>query len=198
MPSAATTSFCGKGETISALSAPRVQTGMLNGSTWTLAKPIAFSLRDRPVAGARLGLGRGEPLADLGGQPFGDVPGIMVVGERIVAQRGDLGIGDDGRRQGGDRLLREGRGGGSERGRRRDAVSWRRRLDRDSAPSHRASIDQIRASSIKAAASGRLAGGSNRSRAQRELGLAQAVFLRRRSRSACAAGRPTGLARASG
>ena len=45
LPSAATTSFCGKGETISALSAPRVQTGMVNGSTWTLAKPIAVSRR---------------------------------------------------------------------------------------------------------------------------------------------------------
>ena len=36
---------CGKGETISACSAPRTQTGMSNGSTWTLLKPSALSRR---------------------------------------------------------------------------------------------------------------------------------------------------------
>ena len=45
LPSAVTTSGCGKGETISARSSPRTQTGMSNGSTWTLAKPSAVSRR---------------------------------------------------------------------------------------------------------------------------------------------------------
>ena len=69
-----------------------------------------------PVAGALLGLGRGEALADLGGQAFSDVPGIMVVRQRIVAQRRDIPIDKDRRRQRGDRLLSQGGGGGEEKG----------------------------------------------------------------------------------
>ena len=42
----------------------------------------------RPVARPRLGLGAGEPLADLGGEPFEEVPGDRVGGERGIAQRG--------------------------------------------------------------------------------------------------------------
>ena len=71
---------------------------------------------DGPVAGARLGFGRREALADFGRQPFDDVPGIMIVRERIVAQRGDPRIGDDWRRQasGWTAGARAGRGGGEK------------------------------------------------------------------------------------
>ena len=91
-PSAVTTSGWGKGDRISARSSPRTHTGMSNVSTRTLAKPIAVNLAHRPVAGARLGLGPGEARADFGGQPLGDVPGIIVL-ERRIAQGGDLGRG---------------------------------------------------------------------------------------------------------
>ena len=108
---------------------------MVNGSTWTLAKPIAFSLH-RPVAGARLGLGPGEPLPDLGRQALDDVPGIMVVGERLIAQRGDLRIGDDRRWQLGDRLLRESGSGGREKeGGKKGSVHGQRPKE-GRAPSH--------------------------------------------------------------
>src|SRR5206468_2064765 len=48
-------------------------------------------------------------------QPFDDVPGVVVVGERIVAQRSNLRIGDDRRRKRGDRLLRAGGGRGEQK-----------------------------------------------------------------------------------
>jgi len=69
---------------------------------------------DRPLAGAFLGLRRRQPLADLGSQALDDVPRIMVILERIVAQRGDLRIGDDGRWERRHGLLGEGRCGGDE------------------------------------------------------------------------------------
>ena len=86
-----TTSVCGKGETISARSSPRTQTGMSNGSTRTLREAERGQPAHRPVARPRLGLGAGQALADLGGQAFDDVPGDRVVGERGVAQRGGIG-----------------------------------------------------------------------------------------------------------
>ena len=54
---------------------------------------------DGPVAGPRFSFGGGQALPHLGGQAFDDVPGIMIVLERIVAQRGDLGIDEHRRRQ---------------------------------------------------------------------------------------------------
>ena len=60
-------------------------------STRTLEKPSAFNLSDRPGAGAGFRLGRGEALADLGRQALDDIPGVVVVLQRLVAQRGDLG-----------------------------------------------------------------------------------------------------------
>ena len=78
---------CGKGETISARSSPRTQTGMSNGSIWTLVKPNAVSRRTAHVRAARLGLGAGLALADLGGEALDQVPGDRVAGQRRVAQR---------------------------------------------------------------------------------------------------------------
>jgi hypothetical protein len=40
-------------------------------------------LRDRPIAGPGLGLGPGQALTNLGRQPFGDVPGVIVIECRI-------------------------------------------------------------------------------------------------------------------
>ena len=62
LPSAATTIVCGKGARISALSCPRTQTGMSNGSTRTLAKPIAvsfFTAQSRARASASVPARRG-------------------------------------------------------------------------------------------------------------------------------------------
>ena len=59
----------------------------------------------RPVAGARFGFGRGEALTDFRGQPLGDVPGVVIIVECVVAERRNLWISDDGRRKRGDRLL---------------------------------------------------------------------------------------------
>ncbi len=50
-------------------------------------------LLDRPGAGAGLGLGRSEALADLGGEPLDNIPGDRVTSERGVAQRGRIGCG---------------------------------------------------------------------------------------------------------
>jgi hypothetical protein len=44
----------------------------------------------RPVARPRFGLGAGEALADLGGQPFEEIPGDRVGGERAIAQLGGV------------------------------------------------------------------------------------------------------------
>ena len=54
-----------------------------------VAEAERSQLGHRPLAGAGLGLGSGEALADLGGQPFGDVPGIIIL-ERRVAERRDF------------------------------------------------------------------------------------------------------------
>ena len=102
------------GETISALSAPRVQTGMVNGSTWTFAKPRPVNSLHRPLARPSLRLRRGEPLADLGRETFDDVPGPMVVRERVLAQRDRQDVRKHRRRKRRNRLLRGGRSGGEE------------------------------------------------------------------------------------
>ena len=81
-----------------------------------------LQLAHRPVASAGLGLGRGKRWPTSVVRPFGDVPGIMVVVERIVAQRGDPGVGDH-RWRGSAGLLREGRGGGSKQQRGKECVS---------------------------------------------------------------------------
>ena len=86
LPSAVTTSGCGKGETISARSSPRTQTGISNGSTWTLAKPSSVSRRTAQARARASASVPGLALADLGGETFQDVPGHRVAGERGVAQ----------------------------------------------------------------------------------------------------------------
>ncbi len=113
LPSAVTTSGCGKGETISARSSPRTQTGMSNGSTRTLEKPSAVSRR---TAQSRARASASVPAMarpDLGGQALDDVPGQGVAGERLVAQHGGLVRGG----------LGEGEGR-EERGRAGRAFSW--------------------------------------------------------------------------
>ena len=62
-----------------------------------------LELRDRPVAGARLGLAAGLALADFGGEPFNDVPGEVVAQRGVAQSRGFLrsGLGEEGRGEGG-------------------------------------------------------------------------------------------------
>ena len=84
---------------------------MVKGSTWTLANPIAvrrLTAQSRARASASVA---GQALAHFGGQSFDDIPGIMVVLERVVAQRGDLGIDEHRRWERGGGLLGEGGGG---------------------------------------------------------------------------------------
>ena len=72
LPSAATTIGWGKGARISALSCPRTQTGMSNGSTRTLAKPIAVSfLTAHPALALRLRSRRGA------GRPRWSSPSVI-------------------------------------------------------------------------------------------------------------------------
>src|SRR5438309_9828721 len=66
------------------------------------AKSLKFG--DRPGPRALLGLRGGKALANLGGQAFSDVPGIMIVAQRLIAQRGDVDGNECWRGQGGDRL----------------------------------------------------------------------------------------------
>lgn len=75
-----------------------------------------LELRDRPNSRARFGIGRRQPLADLGRQPLDDVIGQRV-GQRCIAQRGDLGIDGGGDGRGGPLREREaGQGGGRGEG----------------------------------------------------------------------------------
>ena len=87
---------------------------MSNGSTWTLAKPIAVSLRTAQSRARASASVAGEALADLGGQALDDIPGVMVVPQRIVAQRGDPGIDQHRRWRRGGRCLGEGGSGGRD------------------------------------------------------------------------------------
>jgi hypothetical protein len=73
-------------------------------------------LAHRPVARPRLGLGSGETLADLGRQALDHLPRVMIVGERIVAQRRDARIDQHRRWRRGGRCLG---GGGSDGGQQR-------------------------------------------------------------------------------
>ena len=150
-----------------------------------------------PVTRPRLGLGRGKPLPDFGGQPFGDVPGIMVVIEDIVAQRGNRRVGDHGRRQRRGGLLREGRGGaGEEDGGEGRSVHENATTERRAVSHQRRSIKFARRS-IKEASSGRpQAAGTGRYGAG--TWPAAGHISSTRSRTGCGEDRPTGLARASG
>ena len=147
---------------------------------------------DRPVARAGFGLGPGEPLADLGGEPFDDVPGIIVL-QRGIAQRGDLRVG------------RSGDGGcwasaGAAEASRSAASKMQFHvacLGQGTSASHdRRSIKSAHWS-IKAAASGRPpAAGTGRCAVRTWPGAGRISWPR--SRTGCGAARPTVLARASG
>ena len=84
-PNAVTARCCGTGPTISALSAPRIQAGKVNGSECTFSKPAAFSLASAHATARSMGFGAGQTLSDLGGQRFHEIEGGGIV-ERSLSE----------------------------------------------------------------------------------------------------------------
>ena len=158
LPNAVTASGWGKGaEDFGALRAahPHRHVERLDAD---VGEAQRLQLGDRPVAGAGLCLGPGEARADFGRQPFGDVPGIIVL-ERGIAERGDLRARDERLAAGarGERRRAERRraGGGDQ-----ECVSWAmpRQRGRRSRGCHKISRVIIKASAsgaLRAAGRGR-------------------------------------------
>ena len=75
LPSAVSTSGCGKGATISARLLAAHPDRHVEGLDPDVGEAERRQPAHRPVARPRLGLGAGQARADFGGQPFDDVPG---------------------------------------------------------------------------------------------------------------------------